>query len=55
MKEFIVKIKHDNTTSSFTSRDVKHAMIHLFGINTNFEVEQIQTENTFTNKQMIKK
>lgn len=46
MKELIVRIKHDNTTADFNSRDVQYAMVHLFGINTNFEVEQIEIENS---------
>ncbi|MCQ9205609.1 MAG: hypothetical protein NG737_04780 [Omnitrophica bacterium] len=46
MKELIVRIKHDNTTAEFSSRDVQYALVHLFGINTNFEVEQIESENS---------
>ncbi|MFH1063363.1 MAG: hypothetical protein V1747_10860 [Candidatus Omnitrophota bacterium] len=45
MNELTVKIKYDNTTAPFSAFEVQKAMEHLFGINTDFEVEEIYHDN----------
>ena len=45
MNELIVKIKYTHTTTPFSAADVQKAMEHLFGINTDFEVEEIHNPN----------
>ena len=41
MNELIVKISYSDTTDHFSAFDVQKAMEHLFGINTDFNVEEI--------------
>ena len=43
MKELIVKIKHTNPITNLNAADVKAAMEYLFGINAEFEVEEISS------------
>ncbi|MFH1767787.1 MAG: PilZ domain-containing protein [Candidatus Omnitrophota bacterium] len=44
MNELIVKIRHTNATAPFSAGDVKHAMESLFGLNTDFSVEEIKRQ-----------
>ncbi|MBU1043965.1 MAG: hypothetical protein KJ915_06160 [Candidatus Omnitrophica bacterium] len=44
MNELTVKIKYNNTTAPFSAFEVQKAMENLFGINTDFEVEEVYTE-----------
>lgn len=41
MKEINIKVKHDNKDTEFTIRDILYALEHVFGLNTNFEIEEI--------------
>ena len=41
MKEINLKVKHDNKDAEFTTRDILYALEHVFGLNTNFEIEEI--------------
>jgi hypothetical protein len=45
MNELIVKIKYTNTTAPFSAFEVQKAMENLFGINTNFIVEEVYPDN----------
>jgi hypothetical protein len=46
MKEIIVKIKYSDTSYPFSAFDVQKAMENIFGLNIEFEVEQIKPETT---------
>jgi len=45
MNELTVKIKYTNNTAPFSALEVQKAMEHLFGINTDFKVEEVYSEN----------
>lgn len=45
MDELTVKIKYNNNTSPFSAYDVQKALEHLFGLNTDFQVEEISQHN----------
>ncbi len=45
MDELTVKIKYSNNTAPFSAFEVRKAMEHLFGLNTDFEVEEVYNEN----------
>lgn len=45
MNELIVKIKYTNTTAPFSAAEVQKAMQNLFGINTDFTVEEIYQDS----------
>ena len=45
MKEINIKVKHDNRDTEFTARDILYALEHVFGLNTNFEIEEIDFED----------
>jgi len=47
MKELRVKIKYHGT-AEYTSLDVQRAMENIFGINVDFEVEEIEEEDFCT-------
>ncbi len=41
MDELTVQIKYNNNTFPFSAFDVQKALEHLFGINTDFEVKEV--------------
>lgn len=44
MKEIHLKIMYDNKDTEFTTKDILYALEHVFGLNTNFEIEEIEPE-----------
>jgi len=50
MRELTVKIKYNNDTADFNAFDIQCALTSLFGINTDFKVEEIKPQKRKENR-----